>query len=430
MILTEELNVKKNYDIIVVGGGVSGVAAAVQAAREGKSVLLVEKSQKLGGLATLGLVNLFVPMCNGRGQQIIKGMAEEFFRLAMKYGYDIGLSSDFVDGNIPEEKLKEYAAQGKQPPRYMLKYSAEIFALALTELCVNEGVTIMFDSVLSKPVCTNKMGKIIVKGVVIETKSGREYYTASFFVDATGDCDLLYRAGVPTVERGNYHSYAAMLVTLETCKKALESGNIGDVFDKVTGGRANLYGGGHPKDIPLYYGTASEEVNRYLIKNQLEMLEKIKRLDRRSVCITTLPGMPQFRTTRRIDGACVLRETDAFRHFEDSIAVICDFDRRDYLFEVPFGTMYSLSACNVLTCGRSAAGDGYAWDVLRVIPPAIVTGQAAGFACALSLESRVNDVAHINVSRLQEKMSNANNTIHFDSGNIKTDCKSAHELND
>ena len=55
MILQEEIFEKAHYDIIVAGGGVGGAAAAVQAAREGKRVLLVEKSQKLGGLATLGL---------------------------------------------------------------------------------------------------------------------------------------------------------------------------------------------------------------------------------------------------------------------------------------------------------------------------------------------------------------------------------------
>lgn len=430
MILTEELSVKKHYDIIVAGGGVAGVAAAVQAAREGKSVLLVEKSQKLGGLATLGLINLFVPMCNGRGKQIIKGMAEEFLRLAMKYGYDKGLSSDFVDGRIPDEKLQAYAAEGKQPPRYILRYSAEIFALALTELCVNEGVDIMFDAVLSRPVYTEECGKIKVEGVVLETKSGREYYTASLFVDATGDGDLMYRSGVPTVERGNFHTYIAFLVTLENCKKAIECGNISEIFGRVSGGGANLYGGGHPEGLPLYYGTTSEEVNRYLIKNQLEMLEKIKTFDRRTMDVVTLPGVAQFRTTRRIDGAYVLRETDTYRHFDDSVAAICDFDRRDYLFEIPYGTMYSPKASNVLTCGRSAAGDGYAWDVLRVIPPAIVTGQAAGFACALSLDSGKCDVADIDIRALQKKMETANNYIHFDDADVPEDSADVHELND
>ena len=80
--------VKGSYDIIVAGGGVSGVAAAVSASRMGKKVLLIEKTICLGGLATIGLINLFVPLCNGRGVQIIKGMAEELLQLSVKYGYD------------------------------------------------------------------------------------------------------------------------------------------------------------------------------------------------------------------------------------------------------------------------------------------------------------------------------------------------------
>ena len=105
MILQEEIFEKAHYDIIVAGGGVGGAAAAVQAAREGKRVLLVEKSQKLGGLATLGLVNFFVPMCNGRGKQIIFGMAEEMLRLSIKYGYG-GVDPAFENGRIPEEKME------------------------------------------------------------------------------------------------------------------------------------------------------------------------------------------------------------------------------------------------------------------------------------------------------------------------------------
>ena len=71
--LTKTLTVKKEYDVIVCGGGVAGVAAAVTAAKRGFSTLLLEKSNILGGLATLGQINLFVPMCNGRGKQIIFG---------------------------------------------------------------------------------------------------------------------------------------------------------------------------------------------------------------------------------------------------------------------------------------------------------------------------------------------------------------------
>ena len=90
---TKQLTVKKSYDVIVCGGGVAGVAAAVSAANNGLSTLLLEKSNILGGLGTLGLINLFVPMCNGRGKQIIFGLAEELLRVSALYGFS----------TIPEE---------------------------------------------------------------------------------------------------------------------------------------------------------------------------------------------------------------------------------------------------------------------------------------------------------------------------------------
>ena len=84
---TKKLKKEKYHDVIVAGGGVAGVAAALTAAKTGKSVLLLEKTTLLGGLATAGLINLFVPMCNGRGKQIIFGLAEELLRDSIRYGY-------------------------------------------------------------------------------------------------------------------------------------------------------------------------------------------------------------------------------------------------------------------------------------------------------------------------------------------------------
>ena len=64
----ETLPIRKGVDVIVAGGGVAGVAAALAAKRDGKDVLLLEKTTLLGGLATIGLINYFEPLCNGRGR--------------------------------------------------------------------------------------------------------------------------------------------------------------------------------------------------------------------------------------------------------------------------------------------------------------------------------------------------------------------------
>ena len=118
----ERIPVRGEYDLIVAGGGVAGVAAAVSAARMGKRVLLIEKSVSLGGLATIGLINMFVPMCNGRGKQIIFGRCEKWVRDSVKYGYD----------TIPEPWKN---GEPKEPTdvRYLTWFSPYIFASQMTE---------------------------------------------------------------------------------------------------------------------------------------------------------------------------------------------------------------------------------------------------------------------------------------------------------
>ena len=78
--------VKKNYDVVVVGGGIAGIAASVAAARKGASVLLLEKSVNLGGLATIGLISWYEPLCDGEGNQMMASIAEELIKLTAKYG--------------------------------------------------------------------------------------------------------------------------------------------------------------------------------------------------------------------------------------------------------------------------------------------------------------------------------------------------------
>ena len=76
----------QKYDIVVAGAGVAGVAAALEAARSGYKTALVEKTVLFGGLATAGLINVYLPLCDGRGRQVIFGIAEELLHLSIQYG--------------------------------------------------------------------------------------------------------------------------------------------------------------------------------------------------------------------------------------------------------------------------------------------------------------------------------------------------------
>ena len=401
----EKIPTMGSYDVLVAGGGVAGVAAALSARRMGKSVLLMEKSIILGGLATLGLINLFVPMCNGRGKQIIYGMAEELLRESIKYGYD----------TIPAE-WQNGEPLGEAKTRYVTRFSANIFALVLTDMLVNEGVELLLDTVITKPVMENGH----CKGLIVENKTGRGFYEGKIVVDTTGDSDVLYRAGVPTYQGGNYFTYCAFMTDFNLMQKAIDMQDISYAFKYIHGGNATLYGTNHPKDMPLFPGTTAENVTEYIIKNQEILLKKIKEQDRMSREIVTLPGMAQFRTTRRLIGDYELKGEESYTHFEDSISAVCDFDFRDRLYELPYRCLVKTGFDNLITAGRSVSAAGWAWDVTRVIPPAIVSGQAAGIAAAMAIDNE-KPIYGIDVTALQAELEKQNVMLHFDDSWIPED---------
>ncbi len=394
----QKIPVLGSYDIIVAGGGVAGVAAALSGVRRGKSVLLLEKSVILGGLATLGLINYFVPMCNGRGKQIIFGMGEELLRACGDFGYD----------TIPEAWRKGEPEGADVQQRYVCRYSPYIFALVLTQMVLDAGVELRYDSVVTRAV----MEGTTCRGVVVQGKEGAAFYRAKMIVDATGDGDVLRSAGVPTVAGQNYFTYMGKGISLASCEAAVQTGDIRQAYERISGGNINLYGQHQPADIPLFSGLSAQDVTDYLVRNQQVLLEKIKSQPRFSRDIAMLPMMPQLRTPCHIDGDDTLVQEDAYRHFEDSVCAINDFDHRDYLYEVPLRCLVKAGYPNLITAGRSASASGYGWDILRVIPPAILTGQAAGEACALAIETETQ-IDRVPIRTLQQRLEQAHVMIHF-----------------
>jgi flavin-dependent dehydrogenase len=142
------------YDVAVVGGGVAGVAAALQSARSGMKTVLVEKTILLGGLATSGLVYIYLPLCDGMGHHVTRGISEELLKLSLKYG----------PGEIPDWRN---ACSAPESGRYICRFSPASFMLSLEELLLEENVDLWYDTL----VCGAEMNGSRVTGIIVENES-------------------------------------------------------------------------------------------------------------------------------------------------------------------------------------------------------------------------------------------------------------------
>lgn len=389
--------VRGEYDVVVCGGGVGGVSAAVAAARNGASVLLIEKNVQFGGLATSGLIGWYEPLCDGMGNRLMGGIAGELMRLALRYGPD-----------TLDPAWQSDAAHVTCEKRCSTFFSPSIFTMALDSFVLDAGVTVLFDTVVVRPVIEGRH----CTGVVVENKTGRGFYGAKMVVDATGDADVLFRAGVPCVNGKNYLTFIGYVLDETSLKKAIESKNLLDARKWTTIG-SDLWGNGQPANVPAAICVTAEAITQYVLDGRRMFFDQVCKRDRNLRDVTVLPGMAQLRTTRRIAGAYELTEDDEGAHFNDSIGVVGDFMKRGKCYELPLRTLYHADYPNLLTVGRTISSSGWAWEVTRVIPAAAATGQAAGVAAAICVRQNVS-ATRMNVAALQEELRSDGITIHLD----------------
>lgn len=382
-----EIKHKKQYDVIVVGGGIAGISAAVSASRGGAKVLLIEKQINLGGLATVGLISWYEPLCDGDGRQMIFGIGEELIRLSVKYGFE----------NLP----KKWGGEGRTQihyDRFATRYSPTLFSLALDEYVRSNGVDIRFDTWATYPV----MEDGLCRGVVAESISGKEFYPASFVVDATGDACISKRAGIPTVSGRNYLLYLCHDINEQTIIGYPQDRD----FNKLRHWSAlggDMTGKGHPSGVPFFDDVDSDSENGFIRIGKEMLFERYKGQDKNSRDIMTLPSMPQFRTIRHIVGETTFDGKSDGVSCDDSIGTCGDFRVAGRHFEIPYTSLYNRYFPNIITAGRiiSASGDG--WEITRVIPVCALTGQAAGTAAATALHTG-SDFATIKLDGLQSRL--------------------------
>lgn len=378
-----ESPVKARCDVLVCGGGFAGISAALAAARMGKKVILLERQFILGGLATAGLVTIYLPLCDGRGKQVSFGIAEELFRLSVSMGAEKDYPAYWLDGEGSWEDQ-----------RFQVQFNPNLFAMLTEELLLKAGVEILYGTY---GVAVNFKKDNFIDTVLVENKSGRYGIRALAVVDATGDCDIAHFAHAPTetfrqgnvlaawyygLEDGNYH-----LNMLGFC-------DIPDAEKKDKSGPELLHN-------RRFGGLNGEEISQMVQLSHASTLQDIrqKREKHPTLVPTSIATIPQVRMTRRIAGEYTMQSADDHKYMEDSVGMVSDWRKPGPVYEVPFRSLYSKKVKNLICAGRCTAAEENMWDLMRVIPCCAVTGEAAGTAAAMT-----EDFASLPIEKLQDAL--------------------------
>ena len=413
----QTIPVYRAADVLVVGGGPAGHAAAVAAARSGADTVLLERYGYFGGMCTGGLVTMIHSLSDGTNTRVIAGLCQEWFdRLAARGG---------IDAPAPEEVgSADPAVLAKYPGIYFrcdgkLLYSArvdsELLKCALNDMVRTSGVHACLHALVTDVI----MEGARIKGVVFESKSGRQAVLADAVIDASGDGDVLARAG------------AAFEDSLRA-RNRLANPALCFEFGNVDWARADEFRAERPEEhdalmkrleglggFRMYFKTTRNRdtvchFNMFLTGYDPLKVEDLTRLEmetRSRMMVTyrffreNIPGFercfilitaPQVgvRGSRRLLGAYRLTEQDALegRVFPDAIAEFPPLrgtsPERPHVF-IPFRALQPRETENLLAAGRTFASDEVVNEHFNTISHCITMGQAAGTACALAVKAGV-----------------------------------------
>lgn len=376
---------KEEYDVIVVGGGIAGAAAAVAASKKGAKTLLLEKTCYVGGLATGGLINIFLPLCDGNGHQVTFGITEEMLKRSMKYG----------PGKVPSDwQEKKNAAEEE---RLRCVFSPAAMILALEEFLLENKVEIRYDTLVTS---IRKDGRII-RSVTVENSDGRSEIAGRAFVDASGSAALAKMAGEDISFGKNVLSYWALEYE---GSRQYGRDRMAPEINMLTGGTAErTFCEVNAKDVTDYLLETRTMIRRFY-REQAGQEDRFRRWP------LFIASMPQFRKIAAMKGRSGISDGMNNRTFADSIGLVSDWRKSGPVWEIPFGTLEAVSTDNLFAAGRCISSTGDAWEITRCIPCSGLTGEAAGYAAALFREDRRESL----VGSVQHAMTGNGNILHWE----------------
>ena len=390
--INETLVTPRRYecDVCVAGGGVAGIAAALAAKRAGaREVILLERGFMLGGLATAGLVTIYLALCDGYGHQVCFGLAEELFRLSIEHGAEARYPTAWLDGGTVEERKKR---------RFEVQFNAQLFALSAERLLRCEGVKIMYGA----SVVSTRVEDGIISDVIIEGKGGREsVFVRGSVVDCTGDADVCKLSGAVTANFAAGNKLASWYYGVGDGKLNLYMVGVHDINDDKNA--TDL------KDTRRFTGLDTEELSDMVQIGHSAMMHNF--LERRTVIPDLVPvtisTIPEVRMTRRLVGAYTQDVSEVGVKYPDTVGIFPNWKKLGPIYELPFSALYGKEVKNLLAAGRCISVTDEMWDVTRVIPVCAVSGEAAGAAAAMC-----SDFANIDIKKLQAHLEKRGVKLH------------------
>lgn len=426
---SRHIKVWGQYDVLVIGGGSAGMAAAIASARAGAKTLLVEKHGFLGGIATAGIVGSFCGFFTSGEEKkpIVGGVARTL------------LDKLAVHSGVSEKRISKV-----NPRLGVYQYNPEVLKHVADRLTTDAGAQLLFHT----SVCGVIPGDgNTVKGVFIENKSGRYVALGKVIVDTTGDGDAAAMAGVPFELGDGQGSGQAMTAMFRLAnvdfekfekldrarlrEKLAEVKQSGEFkfsrIDPVIGPalpvgvvQVNLTGmpgldGTNAKDLTLAEVEGRRQVFEYLqfFKKYEPGFEKAEVVD--------IGSQVGIRETRRVMGHYVLNEEEmlAGKKFADGIAlgawpvefhdpmsgkIVWKYlDVNDDYYAIPMGCIIARNVPNLLMAGRCISTTHIAQASTRVIGPALALGEAAGSLAAVSVDAET-DPAKIHSEHLRKSL--------------------------
>jgi hypothetical protein len=365
------LAIAHEADVLVVGGGPAGFAAAVSAARTGAKTILLERFGYLGGLWTGGLVLLIYPtyaMENGVRTKVLRGVGEELLGRIARIRHGI------VDYNDCETDPTS---------------DPEVTKVVMDEMIQEAGVTTLFHCWVADVV----MDGSSVRGVIVESKSGRQAVLAKVVVDASGDGDVFAAAGAEF----ELHHFPIGLVH--------RLGNVDRVnVEKLKAAGARIIGNVEPLPGVKWVNHRGESadgldvtaLSRLEMAHRRSIWERVQRLRATPGAedVFLLQTAPQLgvRVTRLLVAVKQLKDAEraARAVFPDAIGVGGTYGsgRKNPGWRIPYGCMIPRTVDNVIAAGRCISVDLRLIEDMRLIATCLVTGHAAGAAAALSARCR------------------------------------------